>query len=173
MNNSLTDATQWSCRHHKRRIVQPAFARAVAQRLSPTGFLYLSSDVHEVAVDMRRQFEEHAGDLLEVSAAHDQLPTWDRAKVFSCSPAPGAATQQTAAQGSPSPPVATQQLSGAQGRPSPAAESPVQQEEPQSAWAAKQWLAVNPIGLVTEREQWVLSQGLPMFRMLLSRKAVV
>ena len=136
------------CRHHKRRIVQPGLVDAIAQRLSRTGFVYLSSDVHEVAVDMRQRFEERASDKLEVASLHDRLPTFDRAEEQSCAPMPAAATQRQA----------------------PPGEAAAADPAAASEWARKQWLAVNPIGLPTEREVWVLSQGLPMFRLLLCRK---
>ena len=35
-------------RHHKRRIVQPNLVTAIASRLGAGGYVYLSSDVHEV-----------------------------------------------------------------------------------------------------------------------------
>lgn len=40
-------------RHHKRRLVQPAFAQLVAQRLAPGGVLRLATDWAEYALQMR------------------------------------------------------------------------------------------------------------------------
>jgi tRNA (guanine-N7-)-methyltransferase len=40
-------------RHHKRRLVQPAFAQLVADRLAPGGVLLLATDWAEYAVQMR------------------------------------------------------------------------------------------------------------------------
>ena len=40
-------------RHHKRRLVQPAFARLVAERLAPGGILRLATDWADYAVQMR------------------------------------------------------------------------------------------------------------------------
>lgn len=40
-----------------------------------------------------------------------------------------------------------------------------------SQWAAGGWLKKNPIGVPTEREHYVLQQGLPVYRILLIRTA--
>lgn len=141
---STCSGSQLSCRHHKRRIVQPSLVDAIAQRLSPSGSVYLSSDVEEVAVDMRRQFEEHASDRLQVSALHDQLPTFSRSED---SHSAKSAPKEEAALG-----------------------IVPQHQQAASAWAAKGWLQANPMGLETERELSVLRQGLPMYRMVLCRK---
>eukprot|EP00976_Prorocentrum_cordatum_P097683 1191088-Prorocentrum_minimum.AAC.1 len=47
-------------RHHKRRIVQPGLVDAVADVLSPGRKVFLQSDVREVAVAMREQFEKYS-----------------------------------------------------------------------------------------------------------------
>jgi tRNA (guanine-N7-)-methyltransferase len=60
----------FKARHHKRRIVQPATAAAVAAALAPGGVVFLQSDVLEAAVAMRDAFEAGAGDLLQPSPAH-------------------------------------------------------------------------------------------------------
>jgi tRNA G46 methylase TrmB len=141
------------CRHHKRRIVQHSLATAIAHRLAPTGNVYLSSDVHEVAVDMRMRFEQCASDSLQVSPLHVQLPTFAESEKH---PPPTA-------------PVASQAACTAADT---ASGSNVRHQQPAaSAWAAHDWLQDNPTGLLTEREQSVLRQGLPMYRMLLSRRS--
>lgn len=43
-------------RHHKRRVVQPPLVHELAERLRPGGFVFLQSDVEEVALDMRASF---------------------------------------------------------------------------------------------------------------------
>lgn len=134
-----------ACRHHKRRIVQPGLVDAIAQRLSPSGSIYLSSDVQEVAVDMRRRFEERAGDSLQVSALHDQQPTF-------------------------SVPEDHLPCSKVAAEPEGASDGAQQHQQAASAWAAKGWLQANPTGLETERELSVLRQDLPMYRMVLCRK---
>ena len=60
----------WKRKHHKRRIVQPALARALAERLSPGGQVFLQSDVKAVAQDMVSVFQAVAGDLLQLSPLH-------------------------------------------------------------------------------------------------------
>lgn len=138
-------------RHHKRRIVQPSLVNAIAERLAPNGNVYLSSDVHEVAVDMRMRFEQHASTSLQVSPLHTEMTTFPESEEH--------------------PPVV---LPLAKEAPSTAADAAVspsrrQQAPVSSTWAAQQWLRDNPTGLLTEREQSVLRQGLPMYRMVLSR----
>ncbi len=43
-------------------------------------------------------------------------------------------------------------------------------EGEQLVWAQGGWLVDNPVGTPTEREHYVLQQGLPVFRVLLARK---
>ena len=50
--------------------MQPALARAVAERLAVGGQVFLQSDVKKVAEDMLSVFTTAAGDLLELDAAH-------------------------------------------------------------------------------------------------------
>ncbi|AFY59604.1 tRNA (guanosine(46)-N7)-methyltransferase TrmB [Synechococcus sp. PCC 6312] len=47
-------------RHQKRRLVQPELVAALAQIIKPGGFVFLQSDVLEVAVQMRETFAEHS-----------------------------------------------------------------------------------------------------------------
>jgi tRNA (guanine-N7-)-methyltransferase len=54
-------------RHHKRRLVQPPFARALALRLKPAGVLHLATDWHDYAVQMLEVLR--AEPLLENTAA--------------------------------------------------------------------------------------------------------
>ncbi|XP_002971393.2 uncharacterized protein LOC9642781 [Selaginella moellendorffii] len=48
-------------RHRKRRIVQPALVNDIIRYTAVGGKIFLESDVEEVAVDMRNQFETHLG----------------------------------------------------------------------------------------------------------------
>lgn len=126
---------------------------AIATRVAPGGHVYLSSDVYEVAVDMRMRFEEHAGASLRISALHKQLPTFvESEEHLPVGPRMATAAVTTSADA--------------------AADATLQHQRPVPPLsAAQQWLHDNPTGLVTEREQSVLRQGLPMYRMLLSRTA--
>lgn len=65
-------------RHHKRRLVQPAFLELVCSRLEPGGCLYVATDVEAYALHVLAAVAEVAG--LEVSggaaaAAHDPRPS--------------------------------------------------------------------------------------------------
>jgi hypothetical protein len=99
---------------------------------------------------MRMRFEEHAGDSLLTSALHNQLPTF--------------------AQSDEQLPVVPQMAAALGTSAHAAADVTLQHQQTVAPLsAARQWLHDNPTGLVTEREQSVLRQGLPMYRMLLSR----
>lgn len=54
-------------RHQKRRIVQKQLVDAIVHHLKPGGKIFVQSDVKEVAVDMRAEFEEQLGSSLEVA----------------------------------------------------------------------------------------------------------
>ncbi|XP_021895362.1 uncharacterized protein LOC110812815 [Carica papaya] len=45
-------------RHHKRRVVQKPLVDSIVNNLAPGGKVFIQSDVLEVAVDMRNQFDE-------------------------------------------------------------------------------------------------------------------
>ena len=45
-------------RHHKRRVVQPSLVNVLADHLPPNGWLWMQSDVLEVAQDMRETVRE-------------------------------------------------------------------------------------------------------------------
>ncbi|KAJ0080335.1 hypothetical protein Patl1_23667 [Pistacia atlantica] len=44
-------------RHHKRRVVQKTLVDSIVNHLMPGGKVFVQSDVHEVALDMRNQFD--------------------------------------------------------------------------------------------------------------------
>ena len=44
-------------RHHKRRLLQPAFVRALAQRIVPGGYLHAATDWEHYAQEMLATFE--------------------------------------------------------------------------------------------------------------------
>lgn len=44
-------------RHHKRRVVQKPLVDSIASNLMPSGQVFIQSDVLEVALDMRNQFD--------------------------------------------------------------------------------------------------------------------
>ncbi|GKE28754.1 tRNA (guanine-N(7)-)-methyltransferase-like protein isoform X2, partial [Tanacetum coccineum] len=53
-------------RHHKRRIVQKPLVEAIVDELMPGGQVFIQSDVLEVAVDMRKYFDEESEKLSHV-----------------------------------------------------------------------------------------------------------
>lgn len=57
-------------RHHKRRLVQPAFVQLVARRLAPGGALRLATDWAEYALQMREVLDTE-GTLVNLSTRED------------------------------------------------------------------------------------------------------
>ncbi|KAF3447560.1 hypothetical protein FNV43_RR12747 [Rhamnella rubrinervis] len=53
-------------RHHKRRVVQKPLVGSVLNSLMPGGQVFLQSDVFEVAIDMRYQFDSEANSLKHI-----------------------------------------------------------------------------------------------------------
>ncbi|NJL22784.1 MAG: tRNA (guanosine(46)-N7)-methyltransferase TrmB [Leptolyngbyaceae cyanobacterium SM1_3_5] len=47
-------------RHQKRRVVQPQLVNQLAQFLTRDGWIFLQSDIEEVAIEMRDRFAEHS-----------------------------------------------------------------------------------------------------------------
>eukprot|EP01024_Parvocaulis_polyphysoides_P022929 TRINITY_DN2121_c0_g5_i1.p1 TRINITY_DN2121_c0_g5~~TRINITY_DN2121_c0_g5_i1.p1 ORF type:complete len:335 (-),score=35.98 TRINITY_DN2121_c0_g5_i1:204-1058(-) len=123
-------------RHHKRRIVQPELTYQIAEILPENGSLFLQTDVLEVAIDMRDQFEEHVGHLFQHSKLHFSSQNQQQQK---------------------------QQLNNIN------CDENVQQN---LCWKELSWLDVNPIGVPTEREVYVLDNGEPVYRIMLDRNGV-
>ena len=130
-------------RHRKRRVVQPQLVASVRDLLVPGGRLFLQSDVLGVAEDMRDQFEREAGDEFELAEDHYN----DRAVFFEAS--------------EPEQPAETQNIEGGEEILSEAA--PAWQSE----WAKGGWLKENPLPVPTERELHVITQELPVYRVML------
>ena len=60
----------FKAKHHKRRVVQPDLARSLAENIAPGGWLFVQSDVLELAEAMREVLREHAAGAL-VDARED------------------------------------------------------------------------------------------------------
>ena len=60
-------------RHHKRRLVQPAFAALAARKLAPGGYLHAATDWPDYAAQMENVFSESP--LLEISRDNPVRPT--------------------------------------------------------------------------------------------------
>jgi len=131
-------------RHRKRRIVQRQLVEALAQLVMPRGRVLLQSDVLEVAEDMRDQFERFAGETFKLAQEHRG---GDNGAVFHAMSAP-VGPMESCGQGGPL--VSDEELKV-------------------TPWAAGGWLRDNPVPVPTERELHALSQGLPVYRVLLER----
>ena len=64
-------------RHHKRRVVQSALVRAIAEGLTPGARVFLQSDVQEVSEDMRDKFERFGAHLFTLDADLHDVTTVD------------------------------------------------------------------------------------------------
>ncbi|KAK1284828.1 tRNA (guanine-N(7)-)-methyltransferase [Acorus calamus] len=65
-------------RHHKRRVVQKPLVQSISRNLHPGGHVFLQSDVLDVAIDMRDQFDaladvfEHVNNYLDLDVPCDK-----------------------------------------------------------------------------------------------------
>ena len=64
----------FKARHHKRRVVQPSLATTLAEHLPAGGWLWLQSDVLDVARDMRETIR--AAEPTRLIDARDDLDDW-------------------------------------------------------------------------------------------------
>lgn len=147
------------------------------------GRLFLQSDVLHVAVAMRNIFEKYAGDAFQLAPEH-HLP----GATFFAADAVQHQEQQAAQQtlqldaeqhadtGGSSHAVGGNGdtavgLSASDEGASTSTDSDSDDYETlDSAWAAAGWLSSNPLGVPTEREHYVQQKGLPVYRVLLTRK---
>ncbi|TAM98501.1 MAG: tRNA (guanosine(46)-N7)-methyltransferase TrmB [Rhodanobacteraceae bacterium] len=64
-------------RHHKRRLVQPAFVELLATRIKPGGLLHLATDWAEYALHMREALVTQPGwRLREGASGESRRPAW-------------------------------------------------------------------------------------------------
>lgn len=47
-------------RHQKRRVVQPSFLQQLSRCIQPNGFLFIQSDVLEIALEMKERIRDHS-----------------------------------------------------------------------------------------------------------------
>mmetsp|Transcript_11142 Transcript_11142/g.23250 ORF Transcript_11142/g.23250 Transcript_11142/m.23250 type:complete len:359 (-) Transcript_11142:459-1535(-) len=134
-------------RHHKRRIVQPQLVDAVADVLPPGRQVFLQSDVREVAVAMREQFEKYsAGRFMIDTSLHTPNAT-----------IPADVPEEDEDE---------DEDDESDHESSPSAEV----DDFPYEWAAHGWLRENPMGVPTEREVYVLNDNLPVYRVMLVRQ---
>lgn len=65
-------------RHKKRRVVQPDLVRTIARHLQPGGWLFVQTDVLDLAEDARETIREISGDTLV--DYHDNVEDWTAPK---------------------------------------------------------------------------------------------
>ncbi|GKV47578.1 hypothetical protein SLEP1_g54470 [Rubroshorea leprosula] len=61
-------------RHHKRRVVQKPIVDLIINRLMPGGKVFVQSDVLEVALDMRKQFDAESCRLQHIDTIDPSMP---------------------------------------------------------------------------------------------------
>ncbi|XP_044499673.1 tRNA (guanine-N(7)-)-methyltransferase-like [Mangifera indica] len=61
-------------RHHKRRVVQKTLVDSIVNHLMPGGKVFVQSDVHEVALDMRNQFDTESNVLQHIDTIDSTVP---------------------------------------------------------------------------------------------------
>jgi len=62
-------------KHHKRRVVKPPLVTTLADHLQPGGWLWMQSDVHEVALDMREVVRET--EPVRLRDVTEDIAAWD------------------------------------------------------------------------------------------------
>jgi hypothetical protein len=153
------------------------------------GQVFLQSDVLDAVAAMRDEYEQHAGDVLQLSPLHSTAPVfhWSReqenaalaAAVAEAAAAKAAAKQQQQQthEDMPSAAAAAAAADGddAEGDDSSIADSGSSEDSGSSdafvsKWAEGGWLVDNPLGVPTERENYVQGQGGKVFRVLLVKK---
>ncbi|KAL5560815.1 hypothetical protein UlMin_037026 [Ulmus minor] len=60
-------------RHHKRRVVQKPLVDTIVESLMPGGQVFIQSDVFQVAVDMRDQFDSKADTLIHIDEVDSSM----------------------------------------------------------------------------------------------------
>lgn len=183
-------------RHHKRRVVQPALVRAVAEGLRPGARVFLQSDVREVSEDMREKFERFGAHLFHLDAELHDVSGVDAAKLAENAAASveaaavafeedeRARVSREAAErdGWPGrrrdvkPEAKTDAAEDAPAAPAKSTDEPIEDDEGDgwiSAWAAagdrEGWLDENPLGVPTERECQTMDSGGLCYRVMLVR----
>ena len=63
-------------RHHKRRLLQPAFVHALAQRLAPGGYLHVATDWEDYAQEILATFAAEPLLAQHRARASRRAPPW-------------------------------------------------------------------------------------------------
>jgi tRNA (guanine-N7-)-methyltransferase len=179
-------------RHHKRRVVQPALVRALAEGLTPGARVFLQSDVKDVSEDMRDKFERFGAHLFDIDASLHDVSAVDP-KVLKSNAESAVANAAAAFQedekarlrrekaekeGYPGRRKDAEKAEGEEKAEEKAKEAPEAEEEGEgwrSAWAAagdrEGWLDENPLGVPTEREVQTNSTNGRCYRVMLVRNS--
>jgi tRNA G46 methylase TrmB len=165
-------------KHHKRRVLQPALARFLRDRVVPGGCVFLQSDIYAAAAAMRDAMEEWAGrEAFELAPQHfagegatfeDVGPPADQVR------------------GEPTKQMQKKQKADGDGEKDGGGGKKEQEEDGDdkdgnqtasgaaafvSEWSRQGgWLSANPIGVPTEREHYVTAGGGSVYRVLLRRR---
>lgn len=154
------------------------------------GQVFLQSDVLDAVAAMRDEYEQHAGDVLQLSPLHSTAPVFqwsqqqENAALAAAAAAAAAAKaaakqqQQTHAE-TPSAAAAADgdaedddgsSSSNSNNVDSGSSEDTSSSDGFVSKWAEGGWLVDNPLRVPTERENYVQRQGGKVFRVLLVKK---
>jgi tRNA (guanine-N(7)-)-methyltransferase len=188
----------WKKRHQKRRIVQPALARALAERLSPGGHIFLQSDIKAVSEAMVAVFQSCASDVLELDPVHfgaGASADWPPPEAANINQGDNQQRQaaklaqkrkkkrkaEEAAEGQP-PESKSRDAEGAAAAGGERRDADEDEgdaddsddDDKPTGWAAlpgNGWLRHNPMGVPTERETQTVANGGHCWRALLVKKA--
>lgn len=133
-------------KHHKRRVVQASLVQSIAALLAPGARVFYQSDVLEVSIAMRDQFERHGGSHFRPTSSEHR-----EGAVFWEEMPDSEEDEEEDIEGLPD------------------IGSPAEEVAWVSSWAEAGWLIDNPLGVPTEREMMGKQQGLPVYRMMLER----
>jgi hypothetical protein len=173
------------------------------------GMVFLQSDVLDAVAAMRDEFEQHAGDVLQLSPLHTTAPVfhWTREQEYAAAAAAVAAAAAAAGSSQQQEDAEASSQSGQEAAVHNTGAAPDADSSSQSAdcssssvdagctvedstdvdgeegsdssdadpdfvstWVEGGWLVDNPLGCPTERENYVLSQGGKVFRVLLVKE---
>jgi tRNA (guanine-N(7)-)-methyltransferase len=189
----------WKKRHQKRRIVQPALAQALVDRLAPGGHIFLQSDIKAVSEAMVAVFQSCAGEVLALDTVHfgdGASPDWPPPEAARINQGDDQQRQaaklaqkrkrkaSAAAEGGAGSKGARGDAAAARQQPEGGAADEDEEggagededdddDDLPTGWAAlpgNGWLRLNPMGVPTERETQTVANGGHCWRALLVKK---
>jgi len=139
-------------KHRKRRTVQANTARDIVSLLAPGGRVFLQSDVEEIAIDMRDQFESLSDGRLELGPEHASSKTFPANQAAYYEEKRVEVLREEMERTAPK----KKQKTDKPPQPGP---SLVPEPTFHSEWAGSGWLLENPLGVPTEREVYTNQTG--------------